>query len=189
MSKRMILAALLFLASLCLIGWGIYMLASKHPEDYTEATVTVYPTSTVSVEASSTKPGPVGSKTASSSLTLKGHTFYLDLADTVAKRSQGLSGRTGLRDDQGMFFIFPYYAKQSFWMHDMNFPIDIVWIAGDEIVDISHNVPAPLPGQSDAELTLYTPSVPVNRVLEINAGLAEKYGFKIGDKITLRLGG
>jgi uncharacterized membrane protein (UPF0127 family) len=185
MSKRMILFALLFLVAFGLIGWGIYILSSRHPEDYTEATVTIHPTSTTSEIATSTAVAP---KTASS-LALKGHIFYIDLADTMAKRSQGLSGRTSLRDDQGMFFIFPYYSKQSFWMHGMNFPIDIVWIAGDEIVDITRNAPAPLEGESDMELTLYSPSAPVNRVLEINAGLSDKYGFKIGDKITLKLAG
>lgn len=101
----------------------------------------------------------------------------VDIADNVFKRSKGLGGRVGLADDQGMFFIFPTYAKQSFWMKDMNFAIDIIWIKDKEIVDISKNIsPASYP-------QTYQPQAPVNYVLEVNAGFCDKNNITIGQRV------
>ena len=67
-------------------------------------------------------------------------------------------------------------------MPDMRFPLDIIWIKGNEIVGILENVsPAGF-----GELEIYYPPEPVDKVLEINAGLADKLNIKIGDGIVLK---
>src|SRR5581483_7593288 len=57
-------------------------------------------------------------------------TFNVEMATTPAEQACGLSGREGLADGTGMFFVFGSGGMQSFWMKDMKFPIDIVWISG-----------------------------------------------------------
>ncbi len=109
--------------------------------------------------------------------------FNVEVAGTQETRKVGLGGRESLASDSGMLFIFDSSAKRSFWMKGMKIPIDIIWIKGNEIVDILQNVPPPLRGQKDSELTLYAPLTEVDKVLEINGGYAAKYGIKVGDKI------
>src|SRR3990167_3839192 len=71
---------------------------------------------------------------------INNHKIYIEIADTSEKRAQGLSNRDSLPEDHGMLFIFDTYQKSAFWMKDMRFPIDIIWIRDDIIVDITKNV-------------------------------------------------
>lgn len=109
--------------------------------------------------------------------------YNVEVAGTDETRKVGLGGREFLASDSGMLFIFEKSAKRNFWMKGMKIPIDIIWIRGDEIVDILHNVPPPLSGQKDSELILYAPVAEADKVLEVNSGDAAKYGIKVGDKI------
>lgn len=110
----------------------------------------------------------------------------VEVADTPSLRTQGLSGRKEMAQDHGMLFIFEKEEVYSFWMKDMHFPLDFIWIRDDVVADISKNVPVP---ETDDErfLPTYTPSVPVDKVLEINAGIANELGIKVGDKVTFNI--
>ena len=110
--------------------------------------------------------------------------FRVAVADTEARREQGLSGREPLLPDQGMYFIFPFAMKYSFWMKDMKFPIDIIWIYKNKIVSVQKEAPAPVAGTSTFSLPLYYPSSKADAVLEISAGLYDRLGFKEGDKVS-----
>ena len=107
-----------------------------------------------------------------------GKIINVEIADTNAKRELGLSGHAPLADDQGMLFAFDKAGKYPFWMKDMLFPIDIIWISEDyKIVYIEKKAqpssyPATFGGQVDARY-----------VLEVNAGFSEKNNLKIGDQI------
>src|SRR3989344_573955 len=59
---------------------------------------------------------------------IMGQNIRVNLATTDAAREQGLSGRENLKEEEGMLFVFDYPDKYSFWMKDMNFPIDMIWI-------------------------------------------------------------
>lgn len=110
----------------------------------------------------------------------------VEIADTDAKRMKGLSGRTELKEDQGMLFVFE--KKQItpiFWMKDMLIPLDIIWIGNGKIVKIDENVPAPIAGTSDSKLLNYSPGSPIDYVLEINAGFSDKNNFKVGDLVIV----
>ncbi|MBI3952519.1 MAG: DUF192 domain-containing protein [Candidatus Doudnabacteria bacterium] len=120
-------------------------------------------------------------------VTIAGKKISVEIADDSFEYVQGLSGSASLGEDKGMLFLL--WEKSSawtFWMKDMNFPIDIVWIDADTVVDITRNV-QPQPGAPDEQLMKYSPSQRADTVLEINAGWAERNGLKIGDKITLNL--
>lgn len=100
----------------------------------------------------------------------------IELADTIAKRTLGLSGRDFLSENRGMFFIFDEPGFYSFWMRDMNFAIDIIWIDENfNIIDITKNVtPESFP-------KTFKPQEPVKYVLEVNSGWAGNNSIKVGD--------
>ncbi len=104
----------------------------------------------------------------------------VDIADTIGKQRQGLSGRPSMPQDQGMYFPMGTPARYSFWMKDMHFPLDIIWIRMGKIVDINQNVPYPLEGETPVTVQ---PKELADSVLEVNAGFTEKQGVKIGDSI------
>ncbi|EKD25527.1 MAG: hypothetical protein ACD_80C00031G0001 [uncultured bacterium (gcode 4)] len=108
----------------------------------------------------------------------------VEIADTDSLRSKGLSGRKSLDQNAGMLFIFPKTAIYSFWMKEMNFPLDIIWINGETIEDITENIPN-TKYKELSELPLYSPKVPVDKVLEVNSGTVKLLNIKIGDKVVL----
>ncbi|MBI5022923.1 MAG: DUF192 domain-containing protein [Candidatus Magasanikbacteria bacterium] len=112
---------------------------------------------------------------------IAGQEIQVELAKTPKAQTNGLSGRSKLAANQGMLFLFPFAEKRSFWMKDMNFPIDIIWINNGEIVDIAPNLPPAI----EANPPVYYPRLPVNAVLEVKAGFSVKNGLKIGDKVEM----
>lgn len=118
-----------------------------------------------------------------------GSDFKVD-AKVVSKasdRKKGLSKVESLPLNQGMLFVFEASGLYPFWMKDMKFAIDIVWIdEGKRIVSIAENVP-PEPGKKDKELSLYRPSGDALYVLEVNAGLTQLHGLRIGDIVNFEL--
>ena len=109
--------------------------------------------------------------------------FTVELAATPAQQFQGLSGRPNLAVGTGMLFAFEQEGKRAFWMKDMRFPLDMVWIdAQCRVVDITRDAPPPEPGQALSDLPTYGPSAPVIYVLEINAGDPEGAGIRPGTR-------
>lgn len=126
--------------------------------------------------------GPAASK---KTLTVGSQTFEVGVADTALSRAQGLSGRPPLGENEGLLFIFSSSGSYGFWMKDMNFPIDIIWINGGKVIGFSENL-QPEPGKTIFSLPVYYPPGDVNEVLEINAGAVAKYGIKEGDIVNLQ---
>ena len=100
----------------------------------------------------------------------------VDLALTPSEHAKGLSGRQSLMEGEGLLFVFDKPGKYSFWMQDMNFPIDIIWLSsfqekgqrGFKIVHIKKDAsPASYPD-------IYAPSENAEYVLEVVAGFSEK---------------
>ena len=106
----------------------------------------------------------------------------VEVADTRASRELGLSGREKMGDDEGLLFIFNEPGRYGFWMKDMKFSLDMVWINQNGIVvDIERNVtPA-----SYKEKKTYINQSEASYVLEMNAGMAEKFGLYLGSKVKI----
>lgn len=103
-----------------------------------------------------------------------------ELADTYAKRQQGLSGRREIPDNYGMLFIFDTLDRHGFWMKDMYVSIDIIWLSDTgEILGIEHSV------SPDTYPNVFYPPVPVSRVLETRAGYAKEKGWEVGTEVYL----
>lgn len=113
--------------------------------------------------------------------------FKVEIADTKGKRSRGLSGKASLAEDEGMLFIFQSEDRYPFWMKGVNFPLDFIWIKGDQVVDLSENIPPADPGQRDETLPIYAPKEAVDKVLEVKAGTISRLQIKVGDGVKLVL--
>lgn len=116
-------------------------------------------------------------------VTIRNHTFMVEVADTDRLREKGLSGRKDLSPNTGMLFLFPQKGIYSFWMKNMLFPLDFIWIDGDIIVDLTQNVPPPLPSSSFPPT--YAPKTSFDTVLEVSAGTIAAVGIKLGDKVAI----
>lgn len=108
----------------------------------------------------------------------------VDVASTTKTREKGLSGREKLDPDQGMLFVFLRPDVYTFWMKDMKFPIDILWIRDQELVDITTDVPLPAPGEA---LPHYFPLFPADKVLEVPAGFARTHGLRTGMTVVTHI--
>lgn len=115
-------------------------------------------------------------------ITINGHSLQLTVADSPEEQQIGLSDTKSLPEDQGMIFLFEKPGYHTFWMKDMKLPIDIIYIKDDKIVTILSNVQPP---QQEESPIVYTPAEPSDKVLEINAGLSQKYDFKKGDSVKI----
>lgn len=116
-------------------------------------------------------------------LKLGGQILTVELAKTPRAWQKGLSNRRELGSNRGMLFIFTESSRHSFWMKDMNFPLDIIWLKNGEIVDIAPQLPPAQAGE--AQPTVYWPRLSANAVLEVSAGFCEQNGVKIGDKVEV----
>lgn len=106
------------------------------------------------------------------------HRIDAEVARTTAARAKGLGGRSCIGPDQGMLFVFNRPATYSFWMKDMRFPLDIIWIsARHRVVGIKTNVsPASFP-------KTFQNYIPAQYVLEIGAGRAAELGLHDGSPL------
>jgi uncharacterized membrane protein (UPF0127 family) len=113
-----------------------------------------------------------------SKVIVNGKTFIVDVSDTAYTKTKGLSGRDPLKTNEGMIFLFEKPEKEGFWMKDMKFSIDIIWI--DENMSVIHIEKSLSP---DTYPKVYYPESPAKYVLEVSSGQADALGLKLGDKI------
>lgn len=112
-------------------------------------------------------------------------TLTVSLAQTQDQQRKGLGGCATLARNTGMYFPFSVHGPQTFWMKDMVIPIDIVWLSKGTVVGVTSAIPFPSPSIKDALLPLYHSPQDVDAVLEISAGMAEKYGLIKGAQVVL----
>ena len=114
--------------------------------------------------------------------TLKDIPLTVELAETPSQWERGLSGRSNLEEGSGMLFIFPQYHVPIFWMKDMQFGLDMIWLSGGKVVDITVDAPKPV----GDKLPTYSPRQAVNMVLEVPAGWSAKNNITLGDQLTIQ---
>ena len=115
--------------------------------------------------------------------TINNQTFKLFVAKSAKEKEIGLSGKDSLSQDYGMYFPFEKPDYYSFWMKNMKFSIDMIFLSSNKIVTIYENLEPPLKDLKNPPL--YKPSEPADAILEINAGLSKKYNIKIGDGVKI----
>lgn len=105
------------------------------------------------------------------------------VADTDEKRSKGLSGVENMSENQGMLFVFNYPSKQGFWMKEMKFPLDIIWLdLNNSVIHIEKKLQ---PCTSVLFCTVYSPSKDAKYVLETISGFTDLHSVNVGAKIKI----
>lgn len=106
----------------------------------------------------------------------------LEVPSTPRQFSMGLQLRPALPPLRGMWFVFSPPTIARFWMHRTLAPLDLIFIANNRIVAIEANAPIcpKLPCPS------YGPPDPVDGVVELGAGEAERLGIKVGNPVEIR---
>lgn len=110
-------------------------------------------------------------------------TFSVETVISEPARRQGLSGRPPLESGTGMLFIFDTLARQSMWMIEMKFPLDIVWL--DENMTIVFCTYSAAPCKSQQDCPSYSSRFRVKYAIEMKGGDAEKYGFDLGKQLSI----
>jgi phosphatidylglycerol:prolipoprotein diacylglycerol transferase len=108
----------------------------------------------------------------------------VELVNTTSSITQGLSGRTEIGSD-GMLFVLGQPRVPTFWMKEMQFDLDIVWISGQEVIGVTADVPAPAADTPLSQLPNYSPDRPADLVLELPAGRAAELGVGEGSNFQL----
>ena len=129
--------------------------------------------------------GRANSPLVNGQLSINNATFDIEIASTTLEQTRGLSFRPSLGANDGMLFIFGAGGVQSFWMKDMNFPLDMIWISGTTVVGFAQNVPAPASSTALWSLPVYTSPNNTDKVLEVNAGTVAKYNIRVGDAVRI----
>ena len=118
-------------------------------------------------------------------VTLNDQILTADISATDEQRRTGLTVKDTLAENEAMLFVFENEAEHGFWMKDMKFPIDIIWIDSDKsVVDIEHNLP---PCNAGLLCTTYMPDGASLYVLETVGGFAQKYGIVKGTHVGFEL--
>ncbi|MDD5165997.1 MAG: DUF192 domain-containing protein [Candidatus Omnitrophica bacterium] len=103
-----------------------------------------------------------------------------EIADSPDKRAKGLMFRKDLGEGNAMLFVFEEEQWPKFWMKNVAFPLDMIWISEDKrITDIKTNV---LPCRDYCESIVSKSKA--SYVLEVNAGFASRNGIKIGESVS-----
>ncbi len=118
----------------------------------------------------------------SSSVCYKENCFEVELSLTAEQHASGLSNRDNLLASRGMLFVFESEGEYPFWMKDMKFPLDIVWIsANGTVVFIQKNA---LPCDASMCVSI-NPGKNAKYVLELNANKTSEIQLSVSDKLDI----
>ena len=115
---------------------------------------------------------------------INNQTFQVEIAKTQNEKIKGLSNQKNLKENSGILFVYDDYQVRNFWMNNMNFPLDILWIRDNKLISCEKNVPIK---DNQGKISQISSSEPINYVLEINSGLCEKYDLKSRQTVDIQI--
>lgn len=105
--------------------------------------------------------------------------LQVEIADDDYQRETGLMYRTGMKEDQGMLFIFEDEQPRGFYMKNTHIPLDLIFLdSQNKVVSIAENA-------KPQSMETIPSNVPAQYVLEVNAGLTEHWNLEVGDSLIL----
>jgi uncharacterized protein len=116
---------------------------------------------------------------------VNGLVLAADISASNEQRTKGLSVKDALAENEAMLFVFDNEGEHTFWMKDMKFAIDIIWINSNKtVVHIEHNLQ---PCGYSLFCPTYKPGQDSLYVLETVGGFAEKHDVVQGTQIQFDL--
>jgi len=111
-----------------------------------------------------------------------GFCVRLEVVREEGELSRGLMFRENISGDYGMLFVFPAPYPYSFWMKNMRFPIDMIWLDdGWTVVHVERDVP---PCRQDP-CPSYAPKADARYVLEVAANQTIAHAIREGSRIKV----
>ena len=101
----------------------------------------------------------------------------IEIADNEFETQTGLMYRHKMEDDRGMLFIFESAQVHNFYMKNTEIPLDIIYITSDKKIATLIKNAVPFDESS------LSSQVAVQYVLEVNAGMSNKWGLQKGDQV------
>ncbi len=115
---------------------------------------------------------------------LKDEEYTAVVARQPAEIQLGLSGRESLGAD-AMLFLLSSPQRATFWMFEMHFPLDFVWLANNKVIDRHENIQPPAIGTPREQIVTVQPTSPAEGVLELPAGFIARHQIELGDEFAL----
>lgn len=110
-------------------------------------------------------------------LTLASGSYQVEIADGPFEQMRGLMGREDLASNEGMLFIYPEDRQVQFWMKNVAFPLDMIFLDScGKVVQLHENA------QPD-DASIVEPSLPVRAVLELRGGTSKRDQIRPGDQV------
>ena len=110
-------------------------------------------------------------------IVIRGHIFKIETVVSESAKEKGLGGRQSICADCGMLFVFDKPGKYGFWMKDMQFALDLLWLKDGRVIFLKKNI-------APSFMQTMLPAEKADRVLELNAGTVDKLGIAVGDQIS-----
>ncbi len=104
-------------------------------------------------------------------------TIDIEIAESEYETETGLMYRKSMKTNRGMLFISPTVRMHNFYMKNTEFALDLIFIKADSTIGSFQENAQPLDEKS------LSSQVPVQFVLEVNAGLSEKWQLEVGDRV------
>ena len=104
----------------------------------------------------------------------------VELATSQKQWREGLGGRDRPEFPGGMLFLLPRADRPVFWMREMRFPLDLIWLHGGLVVAIDAQVPPP---EAGVPLREYRPPSEIDAIWEAPAGTARRIGLQPGTRV------
>ncbi|MEE8132889.1 MAG: DUF192 domain-containing protein [Nitrososphaerales archaeon] len=189
--QRKILLAVPVIFAIAIIIWAIPMMQpdqtqsdqtreqteSEQTSDQTQSEQTSDQTESDQTESEQTQIEQTELEYERWEITIENIPLTVEIANDSEKITKGLMFREGLDDDQGMLFIFEEQRIVQFWMMNMKFNLDIMWLdVNGKVVHIVENA-EPCIDAAHTSLCTYRPDAPGKYVLEVNSGFVKKHGI------------
>ncbi|MBC7074063.1 DUF192 domain-containing protein [Candidatus Parcubacteria bacterium] len=84
-------------------------------------------------------------------------------------------------EKEGILFVFEKPDVRSFDLKRIYFPLDFIWISGNEVVAVTENINS----KNFSNQKIISSPVPVDKVLQVESGFVQKYQIKVGQKIEI----
>ena len=119
---------------------------------------------------------------------ISGKAFNLEISATELQHEIGLMGRSSMKPNEGMIFLFEEENYRQFWMKNCLIPLDIIYLNSNGLVVGLRTLRAPGPNAAGDQIPSFPWSKPeVRYVIELNGGTANKIGLEPGQKVSLPL--
>ena len=111
----------------------------------------------------------------------KNKCVFLEVANKLQQRSKGLMFRRSLKENYGMLFKFNNFVNIDIWMKNTLFPLDVIFIRGNRIVNIYEN----LHPCNAKNCEKFNSKFKVDKIIELKAGTVKKFNIQVGKNVEI----